>query len=270
VLRQVAEGAALEVGACLAACCRTDREDGLFATVVEELGGGSLGLVYSSAESIRAAVRDGRGIYWSRSRGGLWRKGDSSGAWQTLHRIRLDCDHDALRFTVTQHGEPPAFCHKASLTCWGEPGGLRALQGMLYSRKRDAPAGSYTKRLFEDPKLLRNKLVEEAQELAEAEEPDHVASEAADLMYFAMVRCVAAGVGIAEIESHLDRRALKLQRRPGNDKKERNAAAEKILREAKGSSSPPQPAAPVQPRGSLLFPAAVLLIGLAAVVRSRG
>lgn len=47
-----------------------------------------------------------------------------------------------------------------------------------------------------------------SQELAEAEDADHVASEAADLLYFAMVRCVAAGVGIAEIESHLDRSHL--------------------------------------------------------------
>ena len=188
--------------------------------------GACLGLVYSSAESLCAAVRCGRGVFWSRSRGGLWRKGDSSGAWQvrhpvsmddtapplcrpssaaparplrcsragshaarsqtcllarvhpqTLHRIGRDCDHDALRFTVTQHGEPPAFCHKNSLTCWGEAGGLRALQAVLNTRKRDAPAGSYTKRLFDDAGLLRNKLVEEAQELAEAEEPDHVASE---------------------------------------------------------------------------------------------
>ena len=62
-----------------------------------------------------------------------------------------------------------------------------------------------------------------------ATEPDHVAAEAADLIYFAMTRCVAAGVNIAAIESHLDRRALKLNRRPGNDKKERIAAADAIL-----------------------------------------
>jgi len=242
--------------------------------VVDELGGAPLGLVYSSAESIAAAMRCGRGVYWSRSRNGLWRKGDSSGAWQTLHRIGLDCDHDALRFTVTQHGEPPAFCHKNSLTCWGEPGGLRALQAVLAARRRAAPAGSYTKRLFDDSNLLRNKLVEEAQELAEATEPDHVASEAADLLYFAMVRCVAVGVGLAEVEAHLDRRALKLQRRPGNDKKERNAAAAKILSEAqekkaKKAGAPPPPEASSGGRGSLLLPAAVLLIGLMTVVRAR-
>ena len=90
---------------------------------------------------------------------------------------------------------------------------------------RDAPKGSYTKRLFDDPALLRNKLLEEAQELAEAEEPDHVAAEAADLLYFALVRCAKAGVSIADVEAHLDRRALKVRRRAGDSKPYRVEAA---------------------------------------------
>ena len=133
--------------------------------------GAPLGLVYSSDESICAALRCGRGVYWSRSRQSLWRKGDTSGAWQTLRRIRLDSDADTLCFIVTQHGEPPAFCHKGTLSCWGPPSGLQALQLTLRQRKANAPPGSYTKRLFDDPGLLRNKLVEEAQELAECANP---------------------------------------------------------------------------------------------------
>jgi phosphoribosyl-ATP pyrophosphohydrolase/phosphoribosyl-AMP cyclohydrolase/histidinol dehydrogenase len=64
------------------------------------------------------------------------------------------------------------------------------LQRTVEARKRDAPVGSYTKRLFDEPSLLKAKLVEEAQELAEACESgdiDHTAAEAADLIYFAMV-----------------------------------------------------------------------------------
>jgi phosphoribosyl-ATP pyrophosphohydrolase/phosphoribosyl-AMP cyclohydrolase/histidinol dehydrogenase len=224
----------LELGACLAACVRSDRSDGLFPTLVLEADGAALGLVYSSAASIAAAVRCGRGVYWSRSRGSLWRKGDTSGAWQTLRSIRLDCDADALCFTVTQHGEPPAFCHKSSLSCWGQPSGLHALQLTLKARRRSAPVGSYTKRLFDDANLLRNKLVEEAQELAEATEPEDVASECADVLYFAMVRCVAAGVEWKDVCQSLDLKAMKLARRPGNDKKERIEAAAKILEAKKG------------------------------------
>ena len=113
--------------------------------------------------------------------------------------------------------------------CWKEDRGLGALQRTLEGRKRDAPEGSYTSRLFNDSQLLRNKLVEEAQELSEAQEPDHVAAEAADVLYFAMVRCVAAGVTLEDIEGHLDSRALKLARRPGNAKAHRIQAAQAIL-----------------------------------------
>ena len=67
--------------------------------------------------------------------------------------------------------------------------------------------------------------MEEAMELAEASEPDHVAAEAADLLYFAFVRCAKAGVSISDIEKHLDRRALKVRRRQGDSKSYRIEAA---------------------------------------------
>lgn len=88
------------------ACLRTDRPDGLFTTVVVDECNVALGLVYSSAESVRASVAESRGIYYSRSRGGLWRKGDSSGAVQELVGLDMDCDSDALRFIVRQRGNP--------------------------------------------------------------------------------------------------------------------------------------------------------------------
>ena len=65
-----------------------------------------------------------------------------------------------------------------------------------------------------------------------------MAAEAADLFYFAMTRCVAAGVSLDMVESHLDRRALKLNRRPGNDKKERIEAAAAILAKKTGTAPP--------------------------------
>ena len=82
----------------------------------------------------------------------------------------------------------------------------------MKERKRAAPEGSYTSRLFRDPDLLKKKLLEEVQELVEAQEPDHIAAEAADVMYFLLTRCVAAGVGLREVEAHLDRRSLKVWR----------------------------------------------------------
>lgn len=218
------------LGLSYAACMTTDRQDGLYTTVVCTRNGEALGLVYSSQESIAAALESGRGVYYSRSRKGLWRKGDTSGHFQTLHRLDVDCDGDALRFTVTQNGaDHAAFCHLNTLTCWGIPRGLRLLEETLQDRLKSAPEGSYTKRLFEDDELLRDKLVEEAQELSEADTKTHVAEELADVLYFAMVRATKAGVSLDDAVAELDKRARKVTRRKGDSKAFRIAAGKEIL-----------------------------------------
>ncbi|KAK7060557.1 trifunctional histidinol dehydrogenase [Paramarasmius palmivorus] len=193
----------------------SDRPDGLFPTVVSTQTGHSLGLVYSSKESIRESISTGKGVYQSRKHG-LWRKGETSGATQDVVSIRVDCDSDAVEFRVIQHG--PGFCHLERESCFGEASGLPALERTLVSRYKSAPPGSYTKRLFDDPQLLRSKIMEEADELCRAESKEEVAFEAADLFYFALTKCTAFGVGIADIERSLDKKAKKVTRRPGNAK----------------------------------------------------
>jgi histidinol-phosphate aminotransferase len=204
-------------GSVLAAILVSDRPDGLFPTVVVDEQGVALGLVYSSTESITEAVDTGRGVYYSRSRKSIWRKGETSGDTQKLVRVEVDCDRDALKFVVAQEGD--GFCHLKSRSCFSRNDlGLGALMRTLESRKKEAPAGSYTKRLFEDENLLRAKLVEEANELADARTKDEVIGETADVIYFALVAAAKAGVSLADVERELDRRALKVQRRPGNAK----------------------------------------------------
>lgn len=188
----------------------SDRPDGLWPTVVVDERGLALGLVYSSRESVREAVRRRMGVYQSRSRG-LWVKGATSGATQELIRIDLDCDRDSPRFVVRQTG--PGFCHLDTRTCWGEDAGLGHLERTLRARRAEAPAGSYSARLFRDPALLAAKLREEADELAAAAARDDVVWEAADLLYFTLARLAAEGIDLAEVEAHLDRRALKVTRR---------------------------------------------------------
>ncbi len=200
----------MDLGAAIAAPLRSDRPDGLIPTVVVDEQGTALGLVYSSRESIAAAVAERRGIYRSRSRG-LWRKGESSGAVQELLRVDPDCDRDSVRFLVRQRGR--GFCHLDQRTCFGPDRGLGALMRTLQARKARAPAGSYTARLLADPGLLAAKLTEEAAELNEATEREHVVHEAADVLFFTLARLAAEGIDLAEIERHLDRRALKITRR---------------------------------------------------------
>ncbi len=205
----------LDLGDALAAPLTSDRPDGLFPTVVVDEFGVALGLAYSSRESLREAVRTRRGIYQSRERG-VWVKGATSGATQELLRVALDCDRDAVRFTVRQHGA--GFCHGGTWTCWGAEAGLPALARRIAARLRHAPQRSYTRRLFTDPDLLRAKLLEEAGELADARGRDAAVWEAADLIYFALVALTREGGTLAAVADELDRRHRTVTRRPGNAK----------------------------------------------------
>lgn len=201
-----------------AAPLRSDRPDGMWPTVVCDVHDRALGLAYSNRESLEAALTEGIGAYWSRSRNALWRKGATSGAVQRLRRVDVDCDRDTLRFVVEQ--ADPGFCHLDTWTCWGEDRGLPALERTLVGRQQAAPEGSYTARLFRDPALLAAKLREEAGELIDATTHDDVVWEAADVLYFTLARCAAAGVTLDEIAAHLDRRALGVTRRGGDAKPE--------------------------------------------------
>jgi len=214
----------MDIADAYAACLRSDRPDGLWPTVIVDELGTALGLAYSDLESLRAAVHEQRGVYFSRSRSGLWRKGETSGAAQSLVAIDADCDRDALRFTVRQEGA--GFCHLNSRTCWDHfaassfGDGLGGLERRLRSSISAGDDKSYTARLLREPGLLGKKLTEEAAELTAASSHDHVAAEAADVMYFTMVRMLQAGVSLSEVAAELDRRALRVQRRGGDAKPE--------------------------------------------------
>jgi phosphoribosyl-ATP pyrophosphohydrolase/phosphoribosyl-AMP cyclohydrolase/histidinol dehydrogenase len=110
------------------------------------------------------------------------------------------------------------FCHLPQPTCFGEYSGISKLEKTLLSRKESAPEGSYTARLFSDEKLLRAKIMEEAEELCDAKTAQEVAFEAADLIYFALTKAVSAGVSLADIERSLDAKSVKVKRRQGDAK----------------------------------------------------
>ncbi|KAH7256653.1 histidinol dehydrogenase-domain-containing protein [Fusarium tricinctum] len=221
----------------IASYWKSDRTDGLIPTVVTDDAGIALGLAYTSEESILEALRTQTGVYQSRKRG-LWVKGLTSGDTQELLRIGLDCDNDTLKFVVNQKGR---FCHLQQFGCFGDLNGISALEQTLKSRKESAPEGSYTARLFSDEKLLRAKIMEEAEELCDGKTKENIAFEAADLIYFALTKAVGAGVSLADIEANLDAKSLKVKRRTGNAKG-KWAEKEGIKTEA-APSEPSQPAA---------------------------
>jgi phosphoribosyl-ATP pyrophosphohydrolase len=180
---------------------------GLVPTIVcDAISGQPRMLAYSTRESLTSALQQEAGIYWSRSRERLWRKGETSGNTQRLVGVVADCDRDALIFYVEQSGPS---CHLGAQSCFdGEvPFTWTALVERLRRRALTGDAASYTRRLLSDESLLAEKLTEEAAELAEAQARDEVIWECADLLYFMTVKMQHAGIGIADVMVELKRRA---------------------------------------------------------------
>jgi phosphoribosyl-ATP pyrophosphohydrolase len=184
----------------------------LWPTVVCDDAGRTLGLVWSTRESLARAVAERRGIYWSRSRQSIWEKGATSGNTQQLLRVDLDCDRDALRFTVRQHGA--GFCHLDRRSCWPAEFDLGDLERTLADRIEHPVAESGTTRLLSDQSLLAAKLREEADELSQAESGDDVVRETADLLYMACVALARGGGTLADVRAELARRHRAVTRRP--------------------------------------------------------
>jgi len=206
-------------------------ERGLAPCVVQDWRSGEvLTLAYVDAEAIERSRATGEMHFFSRSRGRLWRKGETSGNVQRLRELRYDCDCDAVVALVDPAG--PA-CHTGERTCFyralgdgAEPAvdgpgstppppapfeALGALERVLADRDRDRPQGSYTADLLADPPRIAAKVREEADEVARAaaaEGDDRIAEEAADLIYHLAVLVRSRGLDLAgALEVLNDRRA---------------------------------------------------------------
>jgi len=92
-------------------------DDGLVPAIAQETGSGKvLMMAWMNREALALTVKEGRAIYWSRSRNKLWRKGEESGHVQTLKDIRLDCDNDVILLEVEQLGG--IACHTGRHNCF--------------------------------------------------------------------------------------------------------------------------------------------------------
>jgi phosphoribosyl-ATP pyrophosphohydrolase/phosphoribosyl-AMP cyclohydrolase len=190
-------------------------ERGLVPCVVQDWRSGEvLMLAYMNAQALERTRATGELHLWSRSRAELWHKGATSGNFQAVRALRVDCDGDALLALVEPAG--PA-CHTGKRTCFhrGElaPGApyetLPALERTLRSRAAERPRGSYTVELLEHPRRIGEKVAEEAEEVVRAarEESDaRVDEEAADLLYHLLVLMHSRGRALANAERVLDGR----------------------------------------------------------------
>lgn len=173
--------------------------------------GAVLTLAYVNEEALAKTVETGETWFWSRSRGELWHKGETSGNTQRVVHIAHDCDDDALLISVVPRG--PA-CHTGAVSCFGDvpPLTLGQLEQTLRERQASRPPGSYSASLFErGSAAIAQKVGEEATEVIVAalagEGRERVVSEAADLVFHLLVLLVEQGAGWADVEAELRRRA---------------------------------------------------------------
>jgi len=200
--------------------------DGLVPVVTQESRSGDiLMLAYADRDALDRTLSTGLAHYFSRSRGALWQKGETSGHIQRVTEIRLDCDGDAVLYRVEQTG--PA-CHTGARTCFStvisgaagqrggepeeDPGGhvLSRLAHVIASRAAERPEGSYTAQLLAGGVgKVSQKMGEEAVEVvvaANTEDDERLASEAADLLYHLLVLLQARGVPLDAVWLELERR----------------------------------------------------------------
>ena len=187
-------------------------EKGLIpAIVVDDKTGKVLTLAYMNRESLEISIKEGKTCFWSRSRGELWRKGETSGNYQHIVSITADCDSDALEVRVIKDG--PA-CHTGAESCFNdvifgerEDFCLDNLMDKLKTRKKELPEGSYTPYLFQKglDKILK-KVGEECTEViiaAKAEDKAETIYEISDLCYHTLVLMIEAGIEIEDIKKEL-------------------------------------------------------------------
>jgi phosphoribosyl-ATP pyrophosphohydrolase/phosphoribosyl-AMP cyclohydrolase len=186
--------------------------NGLIAAVVQDATTREvLTVAYMNEEALRLTLDKGETYFWSRSRKTLWHKGETSGNFQKVRAVSLDCDNDAVLVEVEPQG--PA-CHTGAYSCFGVEarfgGTLQQLYALVEERRKKRPAGSYTTKLFEDgiDKIVK-KLGEEAVETviaAKNDSSERIVEETSDLLYHLMVTLVAKGVTLEEIKTELVKR----------------------------------------------------------------
>lgn len=199
---------------------------GLVPVIAQEAATGMVRMfAWANREALDKTVATGLAHFWSRSRGQLWQKGESSGHTLAVREVRTDCDGDVILYRVDPEGPS---CHTGATSCFfraraadgalstddgpGDPPAhiVARVAAIVAQRRRERPAKSYVVSLLDAgwPQISA-KITEEAQELCEAlpdADKDHTAHEAADLIFHLLVGLEAADVPVAKVFAELQRR----------------------------------------------------------------
>jgi phosphoribosyl-ATP pyrophosphohydrolase/phosphoribosyl-AMP cyclohydrolase len=175
--------------------------ESLIPTIVQDEHNQVLILAFSSQDSLTQALIQKKGIYYSRSRKSIWIKGETSGNYQILNKVRYDCDQDALIFNVRQEG---VACHLQRYSCFGNKEfALSDLYEIIQDRILNPVNDSYTSKISKDERLIIEKIKEESNEVINYTDDQNLSWEIADLFYFVMVLMAKKGIKLQDILNEL-------------------------------------------------------------------
>ncbi len=180
------------------------KNDGLIPTITQDDKKQVLMLAFSNKESLLRTFKTGKATYYSRSRKKLWQKGETSGNYQQILRVKYDCDKDALLFIVKQKN---VACHTGKYSCFDDKEfSFEDLYDVITDRIANPKKGSYTSKISADEKKIKEKIKEECMEILNYKDKDNLVWEISDLLYFIFVLMAKKGIDIRDIENELWRR----------------------------------------------------------------
>ena len=181
-----------------------EKNNALIPTIVQDEANQVLMLAYSSKESLKKALEKQKGIYFSRSRGKIWEKGETSNNTQELINAKYDCDKDTLLFRVKQKG---VACHKENYSCFGDKDFcFDELYEVIKNRIENPKRNSYTSQLSKNEQSIKEKIKEESGEVLNYTDRNNLIWEIADLTYFIFVLMAKKNITIEEIKNELWKR----------------------------------------------------------------
>lgn len=186
--------------------------DGLAPAIVQDAATGRvLMLGFMNREALDLTIERGKATFFSRTRRGIWTKGETSGNFLNVVQVLTDCDNDTILVRAIPAGPT---CHTGADTCFGEsnehPDFLFELERVVRQRRDEPDENSYTSKLFaRGINKVAQKVGEEAVELvieAKDDDRDLFKNEAADLLYHLMVLLAAKDVSLGEVMETLKER----------------------------------------------------------------
>ena len=190
-------------------CQNIKKTNNIIPTIVQDINTKEvLMLGYSNKNSLKKTKKIGKVTFYSRSKKRLWTKGETSKNYLLFKKMFYDCDKDAILMLAQPCGPT---CHTNNYSCFKEKAdfSLNTLEQIIESRKNKNIKKSYTAKLLNNIDLIREKIIEEANEVILENSKQRIIEESADVIYHLMVLLAKKNIKLDDIEIELKSRRQK-------------------------------------------------------------